>query len=217
MNCHTLLLPLPTIQKEVDIADTPWCEVTVDPSTSLRYCMLISSPSCNTPYLSNPVFLMFTVVINADHTWQCFAGSKAVDVDIALSNINIATIETASDVQDILYALQCYKICPGHPEEKFVSIVLSKKGTIKSRKYSEMSSFLDSSLPVLHNGQVFPSTVRSSECAIVIPVSALKCTNCIKYHTVLHSIYSNYIKPKDTEAAIEDSSHVNLRFMTTPQ
>ena len=78
------------------------------------------------PYQTNPVMLMFTVIVNADHTWLCFIGTKAVNI-LSLPGINITTIQTASDVQTILHTLQLCKICPGHPEEKFVSMVMSKK------------------------------------------------------------------------------------------
>lgn len=121
------------------------------------------------PYMSNPVLLMFTMIVHADHTWQYFSRSKAVDV-ASLSSINIGTIETASDIQAILHAIQCHKICPGHTDETFVSI---------KKAQGDIINFVDNSLPVM---QVFASTVRSSTCTFVIPVSAVR---CIKYRTVL--------------------------------
>ena len=76
------MVSLSTIQNGVNICDTPWLDVTKDPTTSLRYCILANIHPVPTAsvYATNPVSLKFTVIVNEDCTWHCFADSSIVDI-----------------------------------------------------------------------------------------------------------------------------------------
>ena len=189
-------LPLPslsTIQDEIDLTDTPWLNLTEDSTTLLKYCILTnihpqSSRLC--AYAVNPVSLKFTVIVHVDCTWQCFVGRSTVDVGKVpcLSEIPVI-LNSAADLKLLLTTLQIHKVCPGNPDEKYVTMVTSRKGKMKSRKGSHgesISCFIDSSVPVtstnIDNETVnFINTVRTTACDIIIPVSANRCKHCIKY------------------------------------
>ena len=97
-------------------------------------------------------------------------------------------------------------------------MVVSKKGILKSRKGQSVMAFVDSSIGVTIENEVFCSTVRASDCDIVISkTSGPRCTKCVQYRSSLRSSYANYIKPKNIDAMTSTSSHINLRYLCTPQ
>jgi hypothetical protein len=170
--------------------------------------------------IHNSVSLMYTVIVNEDYTWQCFIGSKPINREKLPPDyiFHIPSITTSANMQHLLRAFQQYKICAGNPDEKFVQMVLAKKGVIKSRKNPSVSScFIDSRVSVYEN-QVYSSTVRTSDCDILIPLtsSSHRCSKCIKYRASLCSSYANYVQPKDDSSMTASSSHTNLRYICTP-
>lgn len=129
---------------------------------------------------------------------------------------NVPTVATSSDVEFILNKLQSCKVCPGNPDEAYVSMVESKKGIMKCRKGQTTSCFVDSSISVTIGEQLYHSTVRTSDCDFIISgTSTRRCAKCVKYRNTLRSSYTNYQKGKDEATAV--SSHTNFRFVSTPQ
>lgn len=215
--------PLPTLASiHNDVTNTSWI---TDPTStsSLTYCMLRNSTSSlSTSYATNPVSLMFTVIVLVNLTWQLFVGNQLIKAELVpcLSSIpNV--IGSSGDVQIILDILQSQKLCPGNPDAKYVDMVnsRSKKGKMVSRKgQSVITAFVDSSKGIEINEQIYQSTVRTCDCAIIIPVtSTRRCEKCIKFRDTLRSSYANYIKQKDDAAKTDSSSRVNMRYITTPQ
>ena len=88
----------------------------------------------------NPVSLTYTVIVNADYTWQCFIGSKPVKREKLPPDdiFHIPSITTRADIQLLLRTLQQYKICAGNSDKNFVGMVLSKKGVISLEKIPQI-------------------------------------------------------------------------------
>ena len=151
----TQLLPtsLSTIQDGIDLTDTPWLDITKDPTTSLRYCILTNihpvHSSRSRTYAVNPVSLKFTIIVHVDCTWQCFVGSSTIDVGKVpcLSEVPVI-LHSAADLQLLLTTLQIHKVCPGNHDEKYVTMLASRKGTMKSRKAKDGSQYLALLIPV---------------------------------------------------------------------
>ena len=219
------MVTLSSIQNEVNISNTAWINLTINPMnahlSSLRYCILMNSqPFLSTSYTTNPVSVMFTVIIHENLTWQLFVGNQLIRVDTIPCLSSIPPVVNSDDVQNILNILQRHKICPGNPDANYVEMVRSKKdGKMTSRKgQSITTAFIDDSKGVEINEQIFQCTVRTSDCAIIIPdTSTRRCEKCVKYRDTLRSSYANYIKPKADATMTDPSSHVNMRYITTPQ
>ena len=142
-----------------------WIDVTKNDS-SLRFCHLISAmQNCN------PVSLAFTVVIYENFTWQLYVGSHLVDISCLSSFPNV--IDGADYINAILTTLQAHKVCPGNPDEKFVSMVESSvnTGVIMSRKSSGVSGSIDNTAVVFD----YSKTVRSAGCETIIPCHKMFC------------------------------------------
>ena len=110
---------LSTIHDQINISNTPWLDVTRDSASSLRYCMLINS-DLSQASITNPIALMFTVVITSDLKWQVFVGNHVIEAQKFQLLSCIPTVVTSSaDVEHLLSTLQKYKICCGNPDEKY--------------------------------------------------------------------------------------------------
>ena len=82
-------------------------------------------------------------------------------------------------------------ICSGHPKSKFVNFLNFRKGKLYN-KAGKVSAFVDHYAPVHLNGEIFESTVRTSQCEMLV-----HCEKCKPYYTyrrtlrVLHDRWSN--------------------------
>ena len=73
----------------------------------------------------------------------------------------------------------------------------------------ETKASIESGFPLLLNGEVYTSTVRTTTCDILI--RGAKCDSCHDYRAQLCTMYSRYKKNKRSK-----SRYVNNRFLTPP-
>lgn len=79
--------------------------------------------------------------------------------------------------------LDSCRICPGHPDDHFVEMSLSKKGKFTSRNGKEIVGSVDSFAPVHLNGETYTQTVRNTSCQIL--TNGTKCEQCVMYRDTL--------------------------------
>ena len=108
------------------------------------------------------------------------------------------------------------KVCPGHPDKKFVEMVEAKKGKLYSPAGS-LNPYLDKNAAVRLNGIGYGATVRSKGCTIVTP--GVCCTECTRYRDALRSVLHRWQKRKLSSLSpmTKTSSHTNYRWLTTPE
>ena len=109
--------------------------------------------------------------------------------------------------------IDCLNVCPGHPDDHFVSMISAKKGTLNSCS-GVPAAVLDSYAPVLLNGCNFTKTVRTSACELL--VNNVKCSSCKMYRATLRTLYNRWSSRKSSHVA-ETSSHANERYFNTPE
>ncbi len=87
----------------------------------------------------------------------------------------------------LLEILEKVNVCLGHPDNSFVEIGVASKGMLK-RKDGQCGSFVDEYAPVLLNGEMYPRTLRTSACELL--VNSSKCEHCIWYRSYLRKLYA---------------------------
>ena len=111
--------------------------------------------------------------------------------------------------------LDSCRVCPGHPDKKFVEMVISKKGKLTSIN-KEVVAVVDSAVPVQLNGDLYTQTVRHKSCAIL--TNDTKCAKCVQYRDTLRNSFHRWKKintsPRRNTAS---TSHTNLRYSNTTQ
>lgn len=68
---------------------------------------------------------------------------------------------------ELLNLVDRLKVCPGHPEKKFIKFAESRKGKLCNRA-GDVFAYIDHHSPVYLNGQGYPSTVRTVKCDMLI-------------------------------------------------
>ena len=75
----------------------------------------------------------------------------------------------------------------GHPDEKFVGMMLQRKGKKIANQKGETSAYLDDTIPVMLHGQQYCPTVRAYEYEILCHGN--KCQACAVYCATLCGIH----------------------------
>lgn len=164
--------------------------------------------------------LAFTVIVKNDLTWQLYVGSDLIDATKVDCLASFPSIVSFDVINAIFEVLERHKICPGNPDEGYVSMLQDnyKKGAMKTCKGNSISSYVDKRASVVESYCCYSSTVRASGCDLLIPMGSKKCAKCIKCRNTLRASYKNYLKHTNViDSVTHPSSHANLRFMSTPQ
>lgn len=109
-------------------------------------------------------------------------------------------------------------MCPGHPDRKFVEMVISKKGKLTSINGKQVVATIDSAASVQLNGDSYAQTVRYKSCQIL--TNNTKCAQYVQYRDTLRKSTSFHrwnkinTSPRRNTAS---TSHTNLRYLNTPE
>lgn len=127
----------------------------------------------------------------------------------------ISTKLEPSSLKTLLHVIDNCKICAGHPESEFVSILESRSGCIVSAS-GEHSAYIDKSMPVINaDGVTLYTTVRSSHCEII--TNRLRCTPCVDYRNNLRAIQAKTKKLTCPDSRVGTESRVNYRYLHSPE
>jgi len=156
-----------------------------------------------------------SISVDENLTWNVTIHGKSLDQG-ACSGISgfPKQLSSGSQLKEILGKINKLNVCVGNPDKKFVSLMERRKGTIKSG--TNESAFIDSFSPVIVEGERFEQTVRSTKCEIL--VCNQKCDSCKAYQATLRALASREEKNAETTPTkrISASSHVNFRYLSTP-
>ena len=164
-----------------------------------------------------PVTVTRSVTVNNDLTWCIHVHGQALDPSkcSALKNFPV-TINTKAALNQLLKLVNGLSICAGHPDQHFLDLADSHKGKFQSITNS-IVAFTDTTYPVFLNGEVYPRTIRTTACEIL--VHGPKCEACKKYRSSLRSLHSQWVHQLKTNSENHTavSSHTNYRYLRTPQ
>ena len=185
----------------------------VDQSTgdSANFCKIAQHNSDIGPEIT------CSITVEADFSWKVHVYGKEVSVQSCCALRNISCEMDVSSLNHLLTVLDRSKICVGHPDKNFVSMLKSRKGEIKTAD-GEQSAYLDQSMTVAMDGESYSETVRSAKCELI--TNGVKCSECVNYRSNLRSLYQRWQKissPSRKRKRSEVDSHANYRYLNTPE
>ena len=152
------------------------------------------------------------IAIQPGSTWKVFVhGRELANSSSALQDIR-DTLDPNS-LRQLMTMLDNCHICQGNPDQRFVSLVEARNGSIK-RQNGAMSAYLDKTLPV---DGVSGGTVRTTECDLISSES--KCASCAGYRKNLRAMVSSAKKLSSPviQKRLATDSHTNYRYLRSPE
>ena len=184
----------------------------VDQSTgdSATFCKIVQHSSDMGPEITR------SITVEVNFSWKVRVYGK-VSAQSCSALRNISHEMDVSSLNRLLTVVDKSKICVGHPEKNFISMLKSRKGEIKTAD-GEQSAYLDQSMAVAMDGESYSETVRSAKCELI--THGVKCSECVNYRGTLRSLYQRWQKinsPSRKRKRSEVDSHVNYRYLNTPE
>ena len=186
-----------------------WSDQSPSLLSSIRVCKLLSVASTST----QPLVITHCVTVNSDLQWTLFVYNHQVTPSSCRALKSIPSKLSKDSLYTLLHLVDQLHVCPGHPEKHFIEFVLSRKGVLKSHDGS-ISAILDDYAPVSLNGITYSCTIRTGKCEHL--VHEVKCLSCQRYRSTLRSAYSRFMR-RQPDRVSDTGSHVNIRYMTTPE
>ena len=113
-----------------------------------------------------PLVVTHTLTITNERKWSLFV--HGIEVKASCSSLSsfpeILDVEAANT---LLQKASSLNVCAGNPDSSLIELSDSREGKFK-KPDGTVSAFKDSYAPVSLNGEVFCSTIRTSECEILV-------------------------------------------------
>ena len=78
-------------------------------------------------------------------------------------------------INQLVVRIDSLNVCAGHPEGRFSEVAKARKGKVMSVS-GNLVALVDESRPVVLNGEVYTSTIRTVKCEMLI--NGVKCESC---------------------------------------
>ena len=158
-----------------------------------------------------------SVIIDSDRTWNAYVGDKKVpDTCTVLAKFRSSPL-TEDKLTDVIKAIDSASLCPGNPDEKFVSVCKDKGGAVRgARGNGDIIASIDNSTVVDHSGKAYQCTVRRVDCDVLCEKSSqypLRCQSCQAFRSTLRSMVSRRSNESDSHTSV--SSHTRYRDLTS--
>ena len=160
-----------------------WSEQSSSPINSICLCKILHKPNDR----QQPVTVTHSLTIHSDGRWEASAFGHQLNRSTCQPLSTIPMYVDQSSLQQLLEILDKSSVCAGHPEEKFVGMMLQRKGKKIDNKRGGTSAYLDDTIPVMLHGQQYHCTVRAYECEILCHGN--KCQACAVYCATLRGIH----------------------------
>lgn len=158
-----------------------------------------------------------SVILDSDGTWNAYVGDRKVpDTCGFLARFRSSPPLTDDKLSDLIKAIDNAVLCPGNPEEKFVTACKNKGGSVKGEKGNgDVVAFVDNSLVTDHSGRQYQCTVRRVDCDMLCERSSqypLRCKSCQTFRSTLRSLVSRQSNESDSHTSA--SSHTRYCDLT---
>ena len=173
----------------------------------MQLCKLETMPSTH----SQPMYISHCIIIKLDFAWELFVNGDHVEHESSTLFSEIPTYLSSDAFTMLVTICDSAYICHGYPKKEYLAYAESHKGVFKN-KNGEVRAQIDSTHPVMMNREIYQSTIRTTECAIVADNTPL-CDKCKDFGPVLHSTYSRW----QGTSCNEVSKFTNNRYLTSPQ
>lgn len=143
-------------------------------------------------------------------SWKVFVNGQCVQRD---KSTILSTIPDKLDhgtIMKLISLLDSVHVCHGYPKKEYIDMASIRKWDFRG-KDGKLRALVDASHPVVMKGEVYPSTIRTTECALLS--DSPLCSQCRDYGPVLRSTYSRWLGTSSDEV----SKFTNNRYLTSPQ
>ena len=138
---------------------------------------------------SQSLVISHCITVRNDMSWSLSVHGVLVDTSKCAVLVNVPTKLSDLSLNMLVLLLDKSRICAGNPDEKFISMLQSKKQCqLLSKDAKSVIARVDDFLPVTLNGKEYGSTVRVSTCEMLVHGS--KCASCVSYRD--HSLRALY-------------------------
>ena len=155
---------------------------------------------------------VISVLLQHDFSWRVHAYGKIVPQNSAILSIYSPALQSPDIMKNLIERLHRAKLCPGNPDEHFVTLCEKKGGTIDGNRGPV--AYIDK-VPVMgSDGQNYPCTVRRVECELLCQRSSdnpARCQYCQSHRPVLRKAIS---RNSNSSASTAASSHTNYIHLT---
>ena len=170
-----------------------WIDYTSQQVSKIRFCIVSSQSSTS----KQPLRVTHSLTVNEDLTWEVFVlGHKINAAKTCLRHI--PSHLGINSLSQLLQLVEGSNVCPGNPDERFVELVSSKKGSKITSGDECTKAFIDDGYDVNFKGKVYTTTVRTTSCTILTP--GAKCLSCNQYRPLLRSLHSRWSRKSKTPA-----------------
>ena len=107
--------------------------------------------------LQDAMIVTHSFVVTQDLSWTLTVHGKEVNPQTCSALSDIPKILSTATLQTLLSVLDKAALCPGHPDQQFLSMLDAKKGQLLSRN-GRTVAYVDSHSPVTLNGEEYPKT-----------------------------------------------------------
>ena len=184
-----------------------WFDHTTSSDDSIRLFKVVDIPSSSV----EPLVITHSIIVHADLSWKVFVHNHEVKRCSSLANIPLKLDEQS--VNELITIVHKLHVCAGQPDSKFFTFVESKNGKL-CNKSGSVAAFSDHYAPVSLNGEMFQSTVRTTNCELL--VHGERCKPCSLYRKTLRVLHDRWCKRNSDELS-SSSSHANNRYLNTPE
>ena len=170
-----------------------------------------------------------SLVIEPDRSVSAFVAGKKVP-----SSSNVLTCLHCSNEHEVLGAIKAIDnavLCPGNPEEKFVSVCRKRGGSVRGQRGSgDVIAVVEDVVVEGPDGEQYSSTVRKVDCSVLCPKLKkypVRCKACQLFRSTLramvtrqagqadHTSTSSHTRYKDLHPSEKDERLKNLRSALT--
>lgn len=172
---------------------------------TLQLYKLASGPSSS----SQPLTVAHSVTIQEDLSWSVFVYGHNLTTFNETPLSLVPQVVNLSSLLSIMTILDQSHLCPGNPDEIFLSMASSRKGQFLASN-KDVKASVENHTNVFFNNTLYASTIRTASCSLL--VQGGQCLSCKKYRGQLRAMYSRWSKKSE-----KMPKFANNRYLNTPQ
>ena len=166
----------------------------------IAVCKVSDQPCLST----QSIVVTHCIIIKDDMSWSLSVHGSNVNVQKCGVLSNMPRKMCSSSLQQLVSLLDICTVCPGHPDQKFIQMVESKKGRLMAKNGLDVVTRVDGFSPVTLNGERYNKTIRISTFEML--VHGGKCVSCVSYRDSLRPIYHRWKKQKSLSPSHRQST-----------
>jgi hypothetical protein len=133
----------------------------------------------------DPIVKIMTLVIQEDRSFHLYV----LDKKVPLAEVKLPKVVHDRNLKTVATVLEAVTICQGLNQDSYIQYLERRKGNIYNIQ-GKLSAYLDETLKNGTTNEDYPqgSTVRASNCSMLIMTGKSTCKNCKAYENPLSTM-----------------------------